>query len=411
MRQLPELDMPSNVTKFWRSYVFIGVLTYSMGATAVLGYSLATSGPHRGVMMVLSGLSLLASVGPFRLLGLRLVETRWSTLFFTSWAAFTFVFIAVGAVLNGGVRSPISYFLILPMLFAGLAYSAGTVTFLAGFGVLTSLAVGLLTPDRSWSTTVFLAVGIVIAGVITVAAAAQRDRLMRQLMAAASVDVLTGCLNRGAFQEHLVHESMLAERHGGTFSLVVADLDSLKALNDDNGHHCGDRALRLLAGVLRQAARETDVVGRLGGDEFALLLHGTDQEAALLMATRLREALHDVTGSDWVTASIGISTWAGPEDGPEMLFRRADAPTRRSTRPSAPAGTAPHSGSRQRRKRRRGCSGWPGARATRRPGPSPQPRRSADPPNDRSLIGQVHDAAGRGEQRIDLGQRGHVRGH
>jgi hypothetical protein len=159
MRQLPELDMPSNVTKFWRSYVFIGVLTYSMGATAVLGYSLATSGPHRGVMMVLSGLSLLASVGPFRLLGLRLVETRWSTLFFTSWAAFTFVFIAVGAVLNGGVRSPISYFLILPMLFAGLAYSAGTVTFLAGFGVLTSLAVGLLTPDRSWSTTVFLAVG------------------------------------------------------------------------------------------------------------------------------------------------------------------------------------------------------------------------------------------------------------
>ena len=174
------------------------------------------------------------------------------------------------------------------MLFAGLAYSAGTVTFLAGFGVLTSLVVGLLTPDRSWSTTAFLAVGIVIAGVITVAAAAQRDRLMRQLMAAASVDALTGCLNRGAFQERLVHESMLAQRHGGTFSLVVADLDNLKALNDANGHHCGDRALRLLAGVLRQAARETDVVGRLGGDEFALLLHGTDQEAALAAATRLR---------------------------------------------------------------------------------------------------------------------------
>jgi diguanylate cyclase (GGDEF)-like protein len=324
MRQLPALDTPSNVTKFWRSYVFIGVLTYSMGATAVLAYSLATSGPHRGVMVALSGLSLLASIGPFRLLGLRLVETRWSTLFFTSWAAFTFVFIAVGAVLNGGVRSPISYFLILPMLFAGLAYSAGTVTFLATFGVVTSLAVGLLTPDRSWSTTAFLAVGIVIAGVITVAAAAQRDRLMRQLMAAASVDALTGCLNRGAFQERLVHESMLAQRHGGTFSLVVTDLDNLKALNDANGHHCGDRALRLLAGVLRQAARETDVVGRLGGDEFALLLHGTDQDAAVAMATRLRDSLHDVTGPDWVTASIGISTWSGPNDGPDVLLRRAD---------------------------------------------------------------------------------------
>ena len=280
MRQLPALDMSSNVTKFWRSYVYIGVLTYSMGATAVLVYSLAMSGPHRRRWWSLSGLSLLASVGPFRLLGLRLVETRWSKLFFTSWAAFTFVFIAVGAVLDGGVRSPISYFLILPMLFAGLAYSAGTVTFLAGFGVVTSLVVGLLTPDRSWSTTAFLALGIVIAGVITVAAAAQRDRLMRQLMAAASLDALTGCLNRGAFQERLVHESMLAERHYATFSLIVADVDNLKALNDSNGHHCGDRALRLLAGVLRHAARETDVVGRLGGDEFALLLHETDQEAA-----------------------------------------------------------------------------------------------------------------------------------
>jgi diguanylate cyclase (GGDEF)-like protein len=316
--------MSSNVTKFWRSYVYVGVLTYSMGAAAVLGYSLATPGPHQSVLVLLSGLSLLASVGPFRLLGLRLVETRWSTLFFTSWAAFTFIFIATGAVLDGGVRSPISYFLVLPMLFAGLAYSAGTVTFLAGFGVVTSLVVGLLTPDRSWSTTAFLAVAIVIAGVITASAAAQRERLMRQLMAAASLDALTGCLNRGAFQERLVHESMLAQRHGGVFSLVVADLDNLKALNDANGHHCGDRALRLLAGVLRQAARETDVVGRLGGDEFALVLHETDEEAALAMATRLRDALHDVTGSDWVTASIGISSWSGPSDGPDALFRRAD---------------------------------------------------------------------------------------
>ena len=150
-------------------------------------------------------------------------------------------------MLDGGVRSPISYFLILPMLFAGLAYSAGTVTFLAGFGVVTSLVVGLLTPDRSWSTTAFLAVGIVIAGVITAAAAANRDRLMRQLMAAASLDALTGCLSRGAFQERLVHESLLAERHYATFSVIVADLDNLKTLNDSSGHHCGDRALRLLA--------------------------------------------------------------------------------------------------------------------------------------------------------------------
>ena len=362
MRQLPALDTSSNVTKFWRSYVYIGVLTYTMGASAVLGYSLARPGPHQGVMVALSGLSLIASIGPFRLLGLRLVETRWSKLFFTSWAAFTFVFIAVGAVLDGGVRSPISYFLILPMLFAGLAYSAGTVTFLAGFGVATSLVVGLLTPDRSWSTTAFLGVGIVIAGVITVAAAAQRDRLMRQLMAAASVDALTGCLNRGAFQERLVHESMLARRHGGTFSLIVADLDNLKSLNDANGHHCGDRALRLLAGVLRQAARETDVVGRLGGDEFALLLHEPIRKLRsprpFGCATRCMTS-RALTGS---RPASGSARGSAPTRG---LTRCSAGPTRRSTWPSAPAGTVPRSGSRRRRRRRRGCSGWPGARATR----------------------------------------------
>ncbi|HEX4433674.1 MAG TPA: GGDEF domain-containing protein, partial [Acidimicrobiales bacterium] len=135
---------------------------------------------------------------------------------------------------------------------------------------------------------------------------------------------LTGCLSRGAFQERLDHESLLAERHYATFSLIVADVDNLKTLNDANGHHCGDRALKLLASVLRQAARETDVVGRLGGDEFALLLHETDQEAAMAAATRLGGALHDMAGSDWVTASIGVSTWLGPNDAPDALLRRAD---------------------------------------------------------------------------------------
>jgi diguanylate cyclase (GGDEF)-like protein len=324
MRQPPAHDMSTNVATFWRSYVYVGVLTYSLGAFAVMVYAMASPGPHRRVMVILGGLSLIASLGPFRLLGLRLVSTRWSTTFFTMWAASTFVFNAVGAILDGGVRSPISYFLILPMLFAGLAYSARTVTFLAAFGVLTTLVVALLTPDRSWSTTAFLAVAIVIAGVITAAAAANRDRLMRQLMDAANLDALTGCLSRGAFQERLEHESMLARRHDAAFSLIVADVDNLKTLNDSSGHQSGDRALRLLGRVLRQAARESDVVGRIGGDEFAMLLHEADEEAVLAAAVRLNEALHDVTGSDLVTASLGVSTWLGPNDGPDALLRRAD---------------------------------------------------------------------------------------
>ena len=268
--------------------------------------------------MILSGLSLIASIAALPAPRPAPGRDPLVHVVLHLLGRLTFVFIAVGAVLDGGVRSPISYFLILPMLFAGLAYSAGMVTFLAGFGVLTTLVVGFLTPDRSWSTTAFLAVGIVIAGVITAAAAANRDRLMRQLMAAASLDALTGASAVAPSRSASYHQSLLAERHYATFSVIVADLDNLKTLNDANGHHCGDRALKLLAGVLRQAARETDVVGRLGGDEFALLLHETDQDAA----TGHRPPGYSArcttsTGSDWVTASIGVSTWLGPNDAPD----------------------------------------------------------------------------------------------
>ncbi len=324
MRQPPAHDTATNLTSVWRSYVQIGVLTYSIGAFAVVVYALATPGPHRQALVVLGSLSLAASVGPFRWLGLRLVSTRWSKAFFTSWAVSTFVFIALGAVLDGGVRSPISYFLVLPMLFAGLAYSAGMVSLLGAFGVVITLVVGVLTPDRSWSTTAFLAVAMVIAGLNTAAAALNRDRLLAHLMDAASLDALTGCLSRGAFQERLDHESKLARRHRATFSLIVADLDNLKTLNDSGGHDSGDRALRSMATVLSQAARETDVVGRLGGDEFAMLLHETDQDDALAVAMRLKDAVQAATGSDLVTASLGVSTWSGSADRPEELLRRAD---------------------------------------------------------------------------------------
>ena len=104
----------------------------------------------------------------------------------------------------------------------------------------------------------------------------------------------------------------------------MADVDNLKSLNDSSGHDSGDRALRLLVSVLCQAARESDVVGRLGGDEFAMLLLDTDQDAALVAATRLNEALQAVTGSDSVTASLGVSTWLGAHDSPDALLRRAD---------------------------------------------------------------------------------------
>ena len=316
---------PSNtVGDFWRSYVSIGVLSYGLGAMAVVLYALAEPGPHRRAIVVLGCVTFAVSIGPFRWLGVALVSTRWSGVFFTAWAGLTFVFIAVGAALDGGIGSPISYFLILPLLFAGLAYSAGMVSILTLIGIETAFTVGLLSPHPQWAATGFLCLAMLITGVITACAAHNRERLLQHLLDAATLDALTGCLSRGAFSERLQHEAKRAKRYRTTFSLIVADVDNLKTLNDSGGHHSGDFAIQSLAAALRVAARESDVIGRLGGDEFAMLLPRTDELAALVVASRLNEVLRDTVGTASVTASLGVSTWLGAEDLPEEVLRRAD---------------------------------------------------------------------------------------
>jgi diguanylate cyclase (GGDEF)-like protein len=324
MRPSPAHSTSNTLNDFWRSYVSIGVLTYGLGALAVVLYALAEPGPNRRSIVVLGCLSFIVSVGPFRWIGLALVSTRWSGLFFTAWAGMTFVFIAVGALLDGGITSPISYFLIMPLLFAGLAYSAGLVCILTVVGIETTFAVSLLSPRPYWSASIFLSLAMLIAGVITACAAHNRERMTEQLLDAATRDALTGCLRRGAFSDRLVHEAKWARRYRTPFSLIVADVDNLKVLNDSGGHHSGDFAIQSLAVALRVAARETDIIGRLGGDEFALLLPRTDELAALVVASRLNEVLRDTAGTTSVTASLGVSTWLGPDDQPDELLRRAD---------------------------------------------------------------------------------------
>ena len=302
----------------------IGVLSYGLGALAVVLYALAEPGANRRTIVVLGCLSFIASIGPFRWLGLALVSTRWSSLFFTAWAGLTFTFIGVGALLDGGIGSPISYFLIMPLLFAGLAFSAGMVSILTLVGIETTVALGLLTANPRWSATGFLCLAMLIAGVITACAAYNRERMTRQLLDAATIDALTGCLSRGAFSDRLVHEAKRARRHRTRFSVIVADVDNLKRLNDSGGHDSGDFAIQSLAVALRVAARDTDIIGRLGGDEFAMLLPRTDELAALVVAARLNEALRDSAKSALVTASMGVSTWLGPHDQPDAVLRRAD---------------------------------------------------------------------------------------
>ena len=104
----------------------------------------------------------------------------------------------------------------------------------------------------------------------------------------ARTDELTGLANRRAFLEQGAAALDQALRYGRPLSLVMCDIDHFKPINDTHGHAAGDAVLRAVAERLRRAARVADISGRLGGEEFALLLPETGEEAAVILAERLR---------------------------------------------------------------------------------------------------------------------------
>jgi diguanylate cyclase (GGDEF)-like protein len=114
------------------------------------------------------------------------------------------------------------------------------------------------------------------------------DAQMRRL---ATIDSLTGMLNRRAFFERADNARQLAMRLRKPIALLMLDIDHFKQLNDGFGHACGDEALRMFADTARGALRDHDLIGRLGGEEFALALPGTTLDGALEAAERLRLAV------------------------------------------------------------------------------------------------------------------------
>jgi diguanylate cyclase (GGDEF)-like protein len=126
------------------------------------------------------------------------------------------------------------------------------------------------------------------------------------LVALARTDPLTGLLNPRAYGERLSDEVGRAARYGAPLSLLMLDVDRLKAINDRGGHRAGDAALSLVADALRQDARRSDFAARIGGDEFAVIAPSTDERHALALAERIRSRVEDKGGG--LTVSIGVAT-------------------------------------------------------------------------------------------------------
>ncbi|MCC5949302.1 MAG: GGDEF domain-containing protein [Nitriliruptoraceae bacterium] len=221
-----------------------------------------------------------------------------------AWAAAPLVLIAG---LAGGVRSP----LILASI-AAAGHLAADLFIGLSVGELLGVAI------RS----------VVLPGIALVGMAGQHVERQRgiAMQRAASEDAVTGLLNVRAFYDHLEHLRAAEE----PFTIVLADIRGMRALNERYGHPTGTEAMRALAHVLRRSAGTEVRASRLGSDEVAVALLGADRSRARAVIDAVIERLHDelVTLPDGerfeVHAAYGIARF--PEDGEDAVtvLRAAD---------------------------------------------------------------------------------------
>ena len=224
-------------------------------------------------------------------------------------------------------------FLAFPVLWAGVnlrrsAVAVVTVAAIAGDAVVLFHLepVGNAVTDLSF----FGAVLAVMAVMLTRSGETQ-DRLVALLQSQASVDSLTGLVNRRVLDEALTTALSSRPTPRGT-ALVLVDVDSFKSINDQHGHPVGDDALAHIAGVLRAVVRAGDaVLSRMGGDELAVLLPDCPPDVAVRRANEVLDAVRSTPlalpdGTLLaISVSLGVAHAPTHAEGLEALYAAADA--------------------------------------------------------------------------------------
>lgn len=154
-------------------------------------------------------------------------------------------------------------------------------------------------------------------------------RMLRKLEELATLDGLTGLLNKRTLLEVAAQKIRAATRFGKSLSVLICDIDHFKKVNDTHGHDVGDVVIRGFAEVLKNVKRDIDVLGRFGGEEFVIVCEETADKGALQLAERIRSELENTRfgttqGELHVTCSVGVATYPMGGQDWDSLFKTAD---------------------------------------------------------------------------------------
>jgi diguanylate cyclase (GGDEF)-like protein len=243
------------------------------------------------------------------------------------------VLIGVGIALTGGPVSPAIPILLLPIVTLPARFPARGV--LAGvavtIAVMLAATIGVDPQGFAADPTYTLVNLAAVAGLAGFAHTLMSSEIEQR--ADATLDPLTGLLNRKALTVRFAELADQAALTDGWVSVIECDLDHFKRVNDRYGHGRGDAVLKDAAYALRKNLRSFELIYRLGGEEFLILLPGVGALEATQTAERVRAGIERSTpGGLPVTASFGVAAARGSGVGFEVLFKRADGALYRAKR-------------------------------------------------------------------------------
>jgi len=191
--------------------------------------------------------------------------------------------------------------------------------------LITTVALSLFIFETDTEGLFNLYIILIMSGGILYAFNFSQQDLINKLATASRIDSLTGLWNRKMYYELLQKEIDASLRNKSPLTIMIADIDHFKNVNDTYGHHTGDEYLKYISEFFLNQKRKSDTVARWGGEEFSIILPNTTIENASIIAenivNQLQKTTHSKVGK--VTVSIGITSYIPGEDYND-LFKRAD---------------------------------------------------------------------------------------